>query len=163
MPRGTTQVVTRGASNDWCQMCRYEVRGGRASVRGTVAVRGVSTRQYEVRPIPESLPSLFAHTSSHLLLVIRCCTTDCLLFSLPQQLLSAIGFPKCPDGLSVVIPGVIFSLFLEFEEFRRLLLVVCTAILNIFKQGVPSSFSYPYPPEACSDHLSSQKPTQIDE
>ncbi|GJZ93637.1 hypothetical protein Tco_0665840 [Tanacetum coccineum] len=40
MPRGTTQVVTRGASNDWCQMCRYEVRG-------TVAVRGVSTRQYE--------------------------------------------------------------------------------------------------------------------
>ncbi|GKF38676.1 hypothetical protein Tco_0118737, partial [Tanacetum coccineum] len=25
----------------------YEVRGGRASVRGTVAVRGVSTRQYE--------------------------------------------------------------------------------------------------------------------
>ncbi|GKF15071.1 hypothetical protein Tco_0056533 [Tanacetum coccineum] len=47
MPRGTTQVVTRGASNDWCQMCRYEVRGGRASVRGTVAVRGVSTRQYE--------------------------------------------------------------------------------------------------------------------
>ncbi|GJX39424.1 hypothetical protein Tco_0252727 [Tanacetum coccineum] len=48
MPRGTTQVVTRGASNDWCQMCRYEVRGGRASVRGTVAVRGVSTRQYEV-------------------------------------------------------------------------------------------------------------------
>ncbi|GKG15691.1 hypothetical protein Tco_0358014, partial [Tanacetum coccineum] len=24
MPRGTTQVVTRGASNDWCQMCRYE-------------------------------------------------------------------------------------------------------------------------------------------
>ncbi|GJW07446.1 hypothetical protein Tco_1569869 [Tanacetum coccineum] len=34
MPRGTTQVVTRGASNDWCQMCRYEVRGGRASVRG---------------------------------------------------------------------------------------------------------------------------------
>ncbi|GJZ48615.1 reverse transcriptase domain-containing protein, partial [Tanacetum coccineum] len=26
----------------------YEVRGGRASVRGTVAVRGVSTRQYEV-------------------------------------------------------------------------------------------------------------------
>ncbi|GJW36070.1 IQ-DOMAIN 14-like protein, partial [Tanacetum coccineum] len=49
MPRGTTQVVTRGASNDWCQMCRYEVRGGRASVRGTVAVRGVSTRQYEAR------------------------------------------------------------------------------------------------------------------
>ncbi|GKA15651.1 hypothetical protein Tco_0695398 [Tanacetum coccineum] len=48
MPRGTTQVVTRGASNDWCQMCRYEVRGGRASVRGTVAVRGVSTRQSEV-------------------------------------------------------------------------------------------------------------------
>ncbi|GKF47929.1 hypothetical protein Tco_0141180 [Tanacetum coccineum] len=47
MPRGTTQVVTRGAFNDWCQMCRYEVRGGRASVRGTVAVRGVSTRQYE--------------------------------------------------------------------------------------------------------------------
>ncbi|GKE68589.1 hypothetical protein Tco_1526661, partial [Tanacetum coccineum] len=47
MPRGTTQVVTRGASNDWCQMCRYEVRGGRVSVRGTVAVRGVSTRQYE--------------------------------------------------------------------------------------------------------------------
>ncbi|GKA42235.1 reverse transcriptase domain-containing protein [Tanacetum coccineum] len=41
-------VVTRGASNDWCQMCRYEVRGGRASVRGTVAVRGVSTRQYEL-------------------------------------------------------------------------------------------------------------------
>ncbi|GKE79916.1 hypothetical protein Tco_1549916, partial [Tanacetum coccineum] len=29
MPRGTTQVVTRGASNDWCQMCRYEVRGTR--------------------------------------------------------------------------------------------------------------------------------------
>ncbi|GJZ93861.1 RNA-directed DNA polymerase, eukaryota [Tanacetum coccineum] len=29
MPRGTTQVVTRGASNHWCQMCRYEVRGGR--------------------------------------------------------------------------------------------------------------------------------------
>ncbi|GKG31361.1 hypothetical protein Tco_0423849, partial [Tanacetum coccineum] len=24
MPRGTTQVVTRGASNDWCQMCKYE-------------------------------------------------------------------------------------------------------------------------------------------
>ncbi|GKF67820.1 hypothetical protein Tco_0197499, partial [Tanacetum coccineum] len=24
MPRGTTQVVTRDASNDWCQMCRYE-------------------------------------------------------------------------------------------------------------------------------------------
>ncbi|GJU66940.1 reverse transcriptase domain-containing protein [Tanacetum coccineum] len=47
MPRGTTQVVTRGASNHWCQMCRYQVRGGRASVRGTVAVRGVSTRQYE--------------------------------------------------------------------------------------------------------------------
>ncbi|GKB62386.1 hypothetical protein Tco_0918572, partial [Tanacetum coccineum] len=47
MPRGTNQMVTRGASNDWCQMCRYEVRGGRASVRGTVALRGVSTRQYE--------------------------------------------------------------------------------------------------------------------
>ncbi|GKF56272.1 hypothetical protein Tco_0166612, partial [Tanacetum coccineum] len=47
MPRGTTQVVTRGASNDWCQMCRYEVRGDRALVRGTVTVRGVSTRQYE--------------------------------------------------------------------------------------------------------------------
>ncbi|GJU67815.1 hypothetical protein Tco_1254074 [Tanacetum coccineum] len=47
MPCGTTQEVTRGASNDWCQMCRYEVRGGRASVRGIVAVRGVSTRQYE--------------------------------------------------------------------------------------------------------------------
>ncbi|GKB65441.1 hypothetical protein Tco_0921627 [Tanacetum coccineum] len=43
MPRGTTQVVTRCASNDWCQMCRYEVQGGRASVRGTVAVRGVDT------------------------------------------------------------------------------------------------------------------------
>ncbi|GKF18038.1 hypothetical protein Tco_0062956, partial [Tanacetum coccineum] len=25
----------------------YEVRGGRALVRGTVAVRGVNTRQYE--------------------------------------------------------------------------------------------------------------------
>ncbi|GKG31208.1 hypothetical protein Tco_0423696, partial [Tanacetum coccineum] len=24
MPRGTTQVVTRGASNHWCQMCKYE-------------------------------------------------------------------------------------------------------------------------------------------
>ncbi|GKG16107.1 hypothetical protein Tco_0358430, partial [Tanacetum coccineum] len=24
MPRGTTQVVTHGASNDWCQMYRYE-------------------------------------------------------------------------------------------------------------------------------------------
>ncbi|GJV63704.1 hypothetical protein Tco_1474532 [Tanacetum coccineum] len=39
MPRGTTQRVTRGASNDWCPY---------TSVRGTVAVRGVSTRQYEV-------------------------------------------------------------------------------------------------------------------
>ncbi|GKC44380.1 hypothetical protein Tco_1062102, partial [Tanacetum coccineum] len=47
MPCGTTQVVTRDASNDWCQMCRYVVRCGRASVRGIVAVRGVSTRQYE--------------------------------------------------------------------------------------------------------------------
>ncbi|GKF23410.1 hypothetical protein Tco_0075732 [Tanacetum coccineum] len=45
MPRGTTQVVTRGASND-C-VSDVHVRGGRASVRGTVAVRGVSTRQYE--------------------------------------------------------------------------------------------------------------------
>ncbi|GKF63185.1 hypothetical protein Tco_0186633, partial [Tanacetum coccineum] len=36
MPRGTTQVVTRGASNDWCA--------------GTVAVRGTrwQLRQYEV-------------------------------------------------------------------------------------------------------------------
>ncbi|GKF40113.1 hypothetical protein Tco_0120174 [Tanacetum coccineum] len=47
MPRGTTQVVTRGASNDWCQTVQVQVRGGSASVRGTVAVRGVSTRQYE--------------------------------------------------------------------------------------------------------------------
>ncbi|GKF48251.1 hypothetical protein Tco_0141502, partial [Tanacetum coccineum] len=45
MPRGTTQRVTRGASNDWCQMYRYEVAD--TSVRGTVAVRGVRTRQYE--------------------------------------------------------------------------------------------------------------------
>ncbi|GKG06085.1 hypothetical protein Tco_0326171, partial [Tanacetum coccineum] len=45
MPRGTTQVVTRGASNHCMQ--RWQVRGGRASVRGTVAVLGVSTRQYE--------------------------------------------------------------------------------------------------------------------
>ncbi|GKE62567.1 hypothetical protein Tco_1512934 [Tanacetum coccineum] len=47
MPRGTTQVVTRGASNHCMQW--WQVRGGRASVRGTVAVRGVSTSsQYEV-------------------------------------------------------------------------------------------------------------------
>ncbi|GKF30671.1 hypothetical protein Tco_0100469 [Tanacetum coccineum] len=34
MPRGTTQVVTRDASNDWCQMCRYEqsVRGRRVPI-----------------------------------------------------------------------------------------------------------------------------------
>ncbi|GKF59269.1 hypothetical protein Tco_0176055, partial [Tanacetum coccineum] len=45
MPRGTTQVVTRGASNDWCQMCRWRLdqSGGdtwhwRVSVRGTVTV-----------------------------------------------------------------------------------------------------------------------------
>ncbi|GKB07572.1 hypothetical protein Tco_0835856 [Tanacetum coccineum] len=45
MPRGTTQVVTRGASNDWCQMCRWRLDQSdgdtwhwRVSVRGTVAV-----------------------------------------------------------------------------------------------------------------------------
>ncbi|GJR79753.1 hypothetical protein Tco_0150538 [Tanacetum coccineum] len=51
MPRGTTQVVTRGASNDWCQMCRWRLDQSdgdtwhwRVSVRGTVAV---STRPKE--------------------------------------------------------------------------------------------------------------------
>ncbi|GKF70803.1 hypothetical protein Tco_0203860, partial [Tanacetum coccineum] len=46
MPCGTTQVVTRGASNHCMQRwqvlgTRYEVRGGRYEVRGG------STRQYE--------------------------------------------------------------------------------------------------------------------
>ncbi|GKB75785.1 hypothetical protein Tco_0942680, partial [Tanacetum coccineum] len=34
MPRGTTQVVTRGASND----CVSDCAGGRYEVRGTVHV-----------------------------------------------------------------------------------------------------------------------------
>ncbi|GKF17405.1 hypothetical protein Tco_0062323, partial [Tanacetum coccineum] len=45
MPRGTIQVVTRGASNAWCQMCRWRLDQSdgdtwhwRVSVRGTVAV-----------------------------------------------------------------------------------------------------------------------------
>ncbi|GKC65651.1 hypothetical protein Tco_1098249, partial [Tanacetum coccineum] len=45
MPRGTTQVVTRGASNDWCQMSRWRLDQSdddtwhwRVSVRGTVTV-----------------------------------------------------------------------------------------------------------------------------
>ncbi|GKB43428.1 hypothetical protein Tco_0888370 [Tanacetum coccineum] len=48
MPRGTTPVVTRGASNDWCQMCRWRLDQSerdtwhwRVSVRGVrVSVRG---------------------------------------------------------------------------------------------------------------------------
>ncbi|GKA25051.1 hypothetical protein Tco_0711084, partial [Tanacetum coccineum] len=40
MPRGTTQVVTRGASNDYVSDCA----GGRYEVRGT----RYCTRQYEV-------------------------------------------------------------------------------------------------------------------
>ncbi|GJU30211.1 hypothetical protein Tco_1173800 [Tanacetum coccineum] len=36
MPRGTTQVVTRGASNDWCA--------------GTVAVRGSGYHQKDRKP-----------------------------------------------------------------------------------------------------------------
>ncbi|GJR46196.1 hypothetical protein Tco_1314299 [Tanacetum coccineum] len=66
MPRGTTQVVTRGASNDWCQMCRWRLDQSacdtwhwRVSVRGTMycssprwqdtSVRG--TVQVAARPI----------------------------------------------------------------------------------------------------------------
>ncbi|GKF74864.1 hypothetical protein Tco_0224308, partial [Tanacetum coccineum] len=40
MPRGTTWVVTRGASNDWCQTVQVaegDTWHWRVSVRGTVA------------------------------------------------------------------------------------------------------------------------------
>ncbi|GKA02738.1 hypothetical protein Tco_0675519 [Tanacetum coccineum] len=66
MPRGTTQVVTRGASNDWCQMCRYESEVSvHVSTRycsgdgwtNQMVTRGTGVCQYEP---PTSPPSPFA-------------------------------------------------------------------------------------------------------
>ncbi|GKE97748.1 hypothetical protein Tco_0021099, partial [Tanacetum coccineum] len=43
MPRGTTQVVTRGASNDWCQT--VQVAGG--GWTNKKVTRGTGVCQYE--------------------------------------------------------------------------------------------------------------------
>ncbi|GKF42188.1 hypothetical protein Tco_0125530 [Tanacetum coccineum] len=45
MPRGTTQVVTRGASNDWCAGT-VAVRGG--GLTNQSVTRGTGVCQYEV-------------------------------------------------------------------------------------------------------------------
>ncbi|GJV63703.1 hypothetical protein Tco_1474531 [Tanacetum coccineum] len=68
MPRGTTQRVTRGASNDWCQMYRWRLDQSdgdtwhwRVSVRGTVADLDV------VIPIPPGIDERCFNAESDLL------------------------------------------------------------------------------------------------